>query len=824
MAPHLASAPNVNHLWAALLVEELVRQGVGLFVVCPGSRSTPLAVAVAENPRAEALVHWDERAAAFVALGWGRATGRPAAVITTSGTAVANLLPAAVEADADGVPLLLLTADRPPELRETGANQTVRQPPVFQDVARWSLDWPVPTTAVPARWVLSTAAHAAHRARQPPGPVHLNLPFREPLAATPDGTDAAAYLADVGRWAAGDEPSVSAGAFDRHPDHVDADEVDPDLVGRLARAERGLVVAGALADGRPAVRLAQALGWPLVPDLRSSLRLGAPDVAAPYADLALTSRRLGAVGPDAVVHLGGRLLSKRLGQYLAAARPGTYVRVGDDPDRIDPDAVTTHRLAVPVADGAAALEGAGGAGSPDWRARWAAASGAAGGVADGADGEPGIARAVSRGVPEGATLVVAASMPVRDLEAYAVASGPAARVVANRGASGIDGTVATAHGVARGTGRPVTLLVGDLALLHDLTSLALLRDGPPVTVVVVNNDGGGIFHRLPIAAGPGALAERHLRAHVRHAPRLRLRARRGPVRARLPRARLAARRRGRARRRPPVCRLGARRGADRPRRAGRAPPPAGGRRRPGRRRRAGGALGHVRPPVVLLHGFMGRGADWRAVRADLPETWDVRAPDLPGHGAAVGLGSYSMDAAADLALAGLAEPADVVGYSMGGRLALHLAATHPEAVRRVVVVSGSPGLRTDAERAARRAVDARAGRRPPGRLPGVRRGSGTGRRSGPAFPTRSASASPPTARRTTTPPGWRRRWLAWGPAPSRATGTRCQRSPSPSGPSRAPSTPSSRGWRAGWPRRPVPSRPSSSPTPATCSPPRCPAR
>ena len=197
MPPPLASAPNINHLWAGLLVEELVRQGTTFFVVCPGSRSTPLAVAVGQNPRAEALVHWDERAAAFVALGWGRATGRPAAVVTTSGTAVANLLPAAVEADADGVPLLLITADRPSELRETGANQTVRQPPVFQDVARWSLDWPVPTADVPARWVLSTAAHAAHRATAPPGPVHLNLPFREPLGGEADGTDVAAYLGGV---------------------------------------------------------------------------------------------------------------------------------------------------------------------------------------------------------------------------------------------------------------------------------------------------------------------------------------------------------------------------------------------------------------------------------------------------------------------------------------------------------------------------------------------------------------------------------------------------------------------------------------------------
>ena len=449
MPPDLSSAPNVNHLWAGLLVEELVRRGVGLFVVCPGSRSTPLAVAVgaaADRHRdgqtpVQVVVHWDERAAAFVALGWGRATGRPAAVVTTSGTAVANLLPAAVEADADGVPLLLLTADRPPELRETGANQTVRQPPVFQDVARWALDWPVPTTDVPVRWVLSTAAHAVERAAD--GPVHLNLPFREPLAATPDGTDAAAALAPVSAWLAGTAPSTRPATL---ADPPAGPGLDSDLAGRIARARRGLVVVGGLRDPAPAAELARALGWPLLPDVRSGLRLGAPDVAAPFADLALTSGRLRETPPDAVVHLGGRLVSKRLGQFLAAARPATYVRVGMGPGRTDPDALVTDRLAVPVARGAAALSDAGSAGSAGWRARWASASRAAGAALAGVGGEPGVARAVARGVPDGWAVVVAASMPIRDLEAFAVADGPAARVVANRGASGIDGTVATAAG------------------------------------------------------------------------------------------------------------------------------------------------------------------------------------------------------------------------------------------------------------------------------------------------------------------------------------------------------------------------------------------
>ena len=506
LAVDASSIPNINHLWATLLADELVRQDVGLFVVCPGSRSTPLATAVGQLDNVEVVVHWDERAAAFVALGWGRATGRPAAVITTSGTAVANLLPAAVEADADGVPLLLLTADRPPELRETGANQTIRQPPLFQDVSRWSLDWPVPTPDVPARWVLSTVAHAVHRTLAPAGPVHLNLPFREPLGRQPDGIDAAAYLGETARWVQGSAPFTTASSFVRQPDTIDADEIDPDLICRVAQAERGLVIAGEMDDDGAALRLAQAFGWPLLPDVRSSLRLSTADGVVPYVDLALTSPRLRSERPDAVIHLGGGLVSKRLARYLAASPPQTYVRVQSEPGRSDPDGLVTDWLRVAPEEGAAALEGAGGGSASGWCGRWVRASKAVHETLGTLDGEPGIARTVSRSVPEGGSLVVAASMPIRDVEAYAAPSNGTRRILANRGASGIDGTVATAHGVARGTRQPVVLLIGDLALLHDQTSLALLRQGPPVVVVVINNDGGGIFHRLPIAGGPGELA------------------------------------------------------------------------------------------------------------------------------------------------------------------------------------------------------------------------------------------------------------------------------------------------------------------------------
>ena len=534
MLPHLASAPNVNHLWAALLVEELTRQGTTFFVVCPGSRSTPLAVAVANNPKAEALVHWDERAAGFVALGWGRATGRPAAVVTTSGTAVANLLPAAVEADADGVPMLLLTADRPPELRETGANQTIRQPPIFQDVAQWTLDWPVPTTDVPARWVLSTAAHAVQRTRQPAGPVHLNLPFREPLAATPDGTDAAVYLADLDAWL-----DAEAYRTTRYPrvvtdatrDHVgssggwrDAFDEWLAMVDTLGDRARGIVVVGSGAGAEfltvhRARRVGKALGWPVLPDLLSGGGIGdnggAPDV--PEYDLLLASARArGELRPNVVLHIGGRPTSKRLGQLIDASRPELYLHVQTEGVRVDPAARVTHVMT----GGASRLMGslaewADGRPEPEgWLARWRAASGAAFRVRqrvidEAGLNEPYVARAVTRTRWKRRAIVAGASMPIRDLDTYGDRSGRVGHAHANRGASGIDGTIATAIGVAHGERRVggqgrLHVLLGDLALLHDQTSLALLRDVRAI-VVCINNDGGGIFHRLQIAGGEGQI-------------------------------------------------------------------------------------------------------------------------------------------------------------------------------------------------------------------------------------------------------------------------------------------------------------------------------
>ncbi len=496
--------PRANRLWAHLIVEELLRCGVDFFCVAPGSRSTPLVAALAANEKARSLIHFDERGTAFAALGYARATQRPAAWITTSGTAVANGLPAVVEAATDGVPMILLTADRPPELRQTGANQTIDQPDIFGDYVRWRFDLPAPDSDIDPAMVLTTVDQAAYRAvRTPQGPVHLNLMFREPFLSDPEDDGA---LSGPSSWAQSGKPYTRYAASKPTVDEMEIHN----LWETLRPVGRGLIVAGRLASrkqGEAVLRLADTLGWPLLPDVGSQVRLGADGHAAHYDALLAGDSFTRTHVPEAVVHVGGRALSKRLEKFVASSRPDPYVVVRENPFRLDPAHLVTHSIEANVLDFCAALVSAAAEDPPAmdsaWTADWQEASEEVArhldGISSGEPNEPLVARVLSRNVPPDHGLVVASSMPVRDLDTYAATDGVPVPVAANRGASGIDGTVATAAGFARGLGRPVTLLIGDLALLHDLNSLAMLRD-IQVIVVVLNNDGGGIFSFLPIAS------------------------------------------------------------------------------------------------------------------------------------------------------------------------------------------------------------------------------------------------------------------------------------------------------------------------------------
>ena len=538
----------MNQIWADLLVEELVRAGVGLFCLAPGSRSAPLALAVAGHPRAECVMHYDERGTAFCALGYGRAARRPAAWITTSGTAVANGMPAVVEASMDGVPMLLVTADRPPELRAAGANQTIDQVKIFGNYVRWQFDLPVPDPAIDPAVVLTTADQAVYRARRiPAGPVHLNVMYREPLVSNPDRSRYADYLSGLQTWQDSESPYTRYGTvtdISETPESgyetaadisktpitsfLDAPRFES-LMHHLRRAKRGLVVAGRLHTRTQADavrRLANKLGWPLLPDVCSQLRFSGASsadwhtdgiaeggVMASRYDLALASEAFRAShAPDAVLYFGGAAVSKRLNAWLADVRPALFAVVRESPDRMDPGHCVTEYIETGIAPFCRSVmdylktgPGAGeGIGNKGWMASWAAASDA---VARTVDehmpddlSEPAVARLVSQHTPDQATLVLASSMPIRDMDMFGDTAGRAPFVAANRGASGIDGAIATAVGLAYGRRTPVILVVGDLGLLHDLNSLALAASAPePVVIVAINNHGGGIFSFLPVA-------------------------------------------------------------------------------------------------------------------------------------------------------------------------------------------------------------------------------------------------------------------------------------------------------------------------------------
>ncbi|MGA1845010.1 MAG: 2-succinyl-5-enolpyruvyl-6-hydroxy-3-cyclohexene-1-carboxylic-acid synthase [bacterium] len=506
------SADNINALWGGLLVEEFLRKGVTRFFVSPGSRSTPLAVAVARHQGIKASVCHDERGAAFCALGYARASGMPAALIATSGTAAANYYPAVVEASMDLIPLIVLTADRPPELRHTGANQTIQQPSMFGEYVRWHFDMPCPDEAIDPAMVLTTADQALYRAlRSPAGPVHLNCMFREPLAPVPCEVSEG-YLNGLRRWEQGHYQYTrylhgimqpEAGALDG-------------LASVINDARRGVLVVGRLKTGKEqdaVAALAEGLGWPVFSDVASGLRIGArlPNDIPYYDQLLLSEGFREDFSPEVVLHLGGQPTSKRLLQFLEGSTATRYVVVKDHPFRHDPAHNVSMRIEADLCRFCGDL-------CPrirshvdsDWmrrlRERSLVVHGTINAFLRGTSGinEIAVARIICHCIPSGEGLFLASSMPIRDMDMFADPGGAAGvRVGSNRGASGIDGTIASAAGYALGLGRPVTLLIGDMAFLHDLNSLSLVKGIPhPLHIVVINNNGGGIFSFLPIAGFP----------------------------------------------------------------------------------------------------------------------------------------------------------------------------------------------------------------------------------------------------------------------------------------------------------------------------------
>ena len=538
--------------FVAALVDELARAGVRHAVVCPGSRSTPLALGLAAHGGIEVHVRLDERSAAFVALGIGLATGVPAVLVTTSGTAAAEAHPAVVEADLGRVPLLVCTADRPPELRGVGAPQTIDQERLFGTAPRWFADPGVPDPATSASW-RSLGARAVVEARYAPagpGPVHLNLPFREPLVgAFGPGSGRHTPVATV-RGRPDGEPWHRLVAGTPAPPRG----VVAELAERARAGQRGIIVAGAGAGagaggagggapdeglgGANAVwALAEAAGWPVLADPRSEVWSDRPGVISAVDLVVRSDRFLERNRPDLVVRLGVPWASRPALTWLDELAASGVPTVAVDPiwRWIDPGHVVTELvradpglLCAQVAAELVARPGSSPGPESDYLGAWRRAhetvQGVLAGALDGPGGrlvEPGVARSVVRSLPTGSTLVVSSSMPIRDVEAFAAPRPDRVRILANRGANGIDGVTSTAMGVAIGCGSrhgtrsggaagqgaekgtgpgggPVVAILGDLAFLHDVSALvhAASTSGAGLTLVVVDNGGGGIFSFL----------------------------------------------------------------------------------------------------------------------------------------------------------------------------------------------------------------------------------------------------------------------------------------------------------------------------------------
>jgi 2-succinyl-5-enolpyruvyl-6-hydroxy-3-cyclohexene-1-carboxylate synthase len=489
--------------FALTLVDELARAGVTDACLAPGSRSAPLALALAEHPGVRVHVHLDERSASFFALGLAKRSGRPAVLLCTSGTAAANFHPAVLEADHARTPLLVLTADRPPELRGTGANQAADQLKLYGPAVRWFCEVGVPASDPAAgRYWRSLASRAwAEATGSPAGPVHLNLAFADPLVER-DPAAPAPGRARGAPWTAAPPGSPVAA-----PGDVAA------LAEAVRAAPRGVLVAGWGADLDPgaADAFAAASGWPVLADPLSGARRG-PAAVSTYDGLLRAPRFAAAHRPDLAVRVGGAPTSKALTAWLDASVPQVLV----DPAGgwLDPARTAALRLTADPSALLAATAARLAAGPSDrWLRSWLDAERLAREAIDGLldewaePFEGRVARDLTGWVPEGGTLVVGSSMPVRDVDAFARAR-DGLRFVANRGLSGIDGFVATALGVAAAGEEPVAALCGDLSLLHDASSLlgAAGRPRGPV-LVVVDNDGGGIFSFLPQAELPGELFE-----------------------------------------------------------------------------------------------------------------------------------------------------------------------------------------------------------------------------------------------------------------------------------------------------------------------------
>lgn len=497
---------NRNTQWASIVVDELARAGLEAVCIAPGSRSTPLTVAFVEYPSIQAYSHLDERSAAFFALGLAKASNKPVALVCTSGTALANFYPAVIEAHYSQIPLLILSGDRPPELRYSGANQTIDQIKLFGDMVRWFAEVALPEAAAPAiafrnlRTLMGRAFACANGL--PKGVVHLNFPFRKPLEPIPVPADQHG-LPPNAQTRSQQAPFTHLAA-----PHCLANPMETEwLCNLIAQYPKGLIVVGANPHHRETIDAIQAFakqtGYPLLADGLSSLRFAS---AKPISAYETFLPLIEPDDPDVIIRIGKLPVSGALNDYLARVNCPYYVHLSEDGVWAD----DAHQVSHLIEGNITALLNTICANLDkrqpnEWAMAWSAIEQATQQVIDQYLTEDhffegGILSDTLQLLPDDSVVFVGNSLPVRHLDKYGLAQHKRLTIYANRGASGIDGLISTALGIgAAHPNQPLTLVIGDIAFYHDMNGLlAIQRLNIPITIVLLNNNGGGIFYRLPI--------------------------------------------------------------------------------------------------------------------------------------------------------------------------------------------------------------------------------------------------------------------------------------------------------------------------------------
>lgn len=506
------NSKSIDEIWCQIIIEELVRQGIKYFFIAPGSRSTPLTLALARHKIAQYYIHFDERSLGYFALGYSKSCLAPSVIITTSGTAVANLFPSIIESSLGFSPIIILTADRPHELRSAGANQTIDQVKFFQNYIRWYFELPTPSEEIELRFLLATIDYAVYRSKViSPGPVHINCLFKEPFLNKPISPD---YLnfKYFQNWLSNNKVFCNYQISFLSDSNISIN-LSP-YINNFVKLEKGIIVLGSNLDPYLISLLSQLsiiLKWPIFPDILSNARLvNINQNFISYYHLILKKYKI--EEPQVIIRFGTRFISKELEQYIEKTNNLIYIYINNLYERFDPSHLTSIHFTVEPKNFCISLikklnryqiQR-----TNNWISKWIYYNQKTEQKLNIFFGsyhklsEPGIIRFLFKNWPKEYIGYLGSSMPIRDADVFASSSNHlnVIKVYSNRGASGIDGNIATSAGLSLGSKRNVLCILGDLAFLHDLGSLSLVKNiEKNIIFIIINNYGGGIFSFLPIS-------------------------------------------------------------------------------------------------------------------------------------------------------------------------------------------------------------------------------------------------------------------------------------------------------------------------------------